>query len=205
VFALVLAIARRDRAWMTLAGAALLWVAIEIAFAYHGWSAVDRYLIEPAAVLVVLAGAAIGRVLAYRPGGGGVVAWAPVALVVLLVVALVPAARSRARATHREIDDARRGATQLSGLEAVVARDGGAARTKSCGQPVTPLGYQSEVAWVIGLNVGSVGYRPAASIARGAPIVLFEPLDHRWNVRPIHVRASDASRCDKLATTSPLS
>ncbi len=205
VFALVLAVARRDRAWMTLAGAALLWVAIEIAFAYHGWSAVGRYLIEPAAVLVVLAGAAIGRVLAYRPGGGGVVAWAPVALVVLLVVALVPAARSRARATHREIDDARRGATQLSWLEAAVARDGGAARIKSCGQPVTPLGYQSEVAWAIGLNVGSVGYRPAASIARDAPIVLFEPLDHGWNVRPIHVRASDASRCDRRAITSALS
>ncbi len=202
VFALVLAVARRDRTWMTLAGAALLWVAIEIVFAYHGWSAVGRYLIEPVAVLVVLAGAAVGRLLAYEPRRTGALAWAPVAVVVLLVVALVPAARSRARTTHREIDDAHRGATQLSRLEAVIDRAGGAAVIKSCGQPVTELGYQSEVAWAIGLNVGSVGYRPARSIAKGTPIVLFEPVGDGWRVRPIHVRTGDASRCATLATTS---
>ena len=32
--------------------------------ALHGWSAANRYLLEPAAVTVVLAGNAIGRVLA---------------------------------------------------------------------------------------------------------------------------------------------
>jgi hypothetical protein len=204
-FALGLAIARRDRVWLTLAGSALLWVVIEIAFAYHGWSAVGRYLIEPAAVLVVLAGAAVGRLLAYQPRGAGLLAWAPLALVVLLVVALVPAARSRARATHRAIDDAHYGATQLSRLEAVIDKDGGAARIKSCGQPVTPLEFQSEVAWAIGLNVGSVGYSPAKSIATSAPIVLFEPVDNGWKVRPIHMRPGDASRCDELATSSTVS
>jgi hypothetical protein len=125
-----------------------------------------------------------------------------VAVVVLLGVALVPTARSRARTTHREIDDAHRGATQLSRLEAVIDRAGGAAVIKSCGQPVTELGYQSEVAWAIGLNVGSVGYRPATSIAKGTPIVLFEPVGDGWRVRPIHVRTGDASRCATLATTS---
>ena len=58
--ALVFAAARRERTWLALAGAVALWVAIEIAFAYHGWSAVPRYLLEPAALLVVLAGAGIG-------------------------------------------------------------------------------------------------------------------------------------------------
>ena len=45
--ALVLAAIRRDRTGLALAGAAVLWVAIEIAFAYHGWSAVARYMLDP--------------------------------------------------------------------------------------------------------------------------------------------------------------
>ena len=185
-FALVLAVVRRDRVWLTLAGAAALWVAIEIAFAYHGWSAVGRYLIEPAAVLVVLAGAAVGRALAYRPGGTSPLRWAPTALVLCLVVALIPAARSRARSTHQAIDEAHQGATRLSRLEAVIARNGGPARIKACGQPVTALVYQSELAWAIGLNVGQVGYRLGESIQKGVPIVLFTPDGDGWKVRPIN-------------------
>ena len=199
-FALVLAVVRRDRVWLTLAGAAALWVAIEIAFAYHGWSAVGRYLIEPAAVLVVLAGAAVGRALAYRPGGTSALRWAPTALVLCLVVALIPAARSRARSTHQAIDEAHQGATRLSRLEAVIARDGGPARIKACGQPVTALVYQSELAWAIGLNVGEVGYRLGESTQKGVPIVLFTPDGNGWRVRPINMRAGGEAGCDRLAT-----
>src|SRR5205085_8139749 len=54
--ALVLAVFRRDRVWFTLIAASLLWLLIEIGFAFYGWSAVTRYLIEPAAVMIVLAG-----------------------------------------------------------------------------------------------------------------------------------------------------
>ena len=201
-FALVLAVVRRDRVWLTLAGAAALWVAIEIAFAYHGWSAVGRYLIEPAAVLVVLAGAAVGRALAYRPGGTSALRWAPTALVLCLVVAMIPAVRSRARSTHQAIDEAHPGATRLSRLEAVIARDGGPARIKACGQPVTALVYQSELAWAIGLNVGEVGYRLGESIQKGVPIVLFTPDGDGWKVRPINMRAGGEAGCDRLATAA---
>jgi hypothetical protein len=71
VVAFALVLVRRDRVWLTLAGAAVLWVVIEIAFAYHGWSAVPRYLMEPAAGLVVLGAGAVGRVLAYDPQAWG--------------------------------------------------------------------------------------------------------------------------------------
>jgi hypothetical protein len=77
-FALGLAAVRRDRQWLGLAAAAAgLWVAIEIVFAYHGWSAVARYLLEPAAVLVVLAGAAVGAPerIDVRPGCSSNSAW----------------------------------------------------------------------------------------------------------------------------------
>ena len=62
--AIAFAVVIRDKVWLTLAGLAFVWLAIEIAFALHGWSAVTRYLFEPEAVLVVLAGAGLGRVLA---------------------------------------------------------------------------------------------------------------------------------------------
>ena len=124
--ALVVATVRRDRVWLGLAGAAGLWVVIEIAFAYDGWSAVPRYLMEPAAVLVVLAAGAVGRVLAFEPRRGGVVRWAPGVVVLVLIAALVPSARSRARVAHAEFHASHHSAAMLTRLEAVIARDGGA-------------------------------------------------------------------------------
>ena len=120
-------------------------------------------------------------------------------LVVGLVVALVPAARSRARITHGQIDDAHRAATRLSQLEAVIAKDG-SGQIERCGQPVTALAYQSELAWALGVNVGSVGWRPQSSIADGAPIVLFTAHNDGWQLSPIHARAADAAQCDQLRT-----
>jgi hypothetical protein len=202
-FALVLAVIRRERTWLTLAGAALLWVVIEIGFAYHGWSAVPRYLIEPAAVLIVLGGAGVGRVLAYVLTAHSVlIRSAPSALVLVLLVALVPSARSRARVTHGELHAAHSAALELSRLEAVITTDGGAALIKSCGQPVTLVGKQSEVAWAVGMNVGEVGYRPGKSIDEGVPIVVFKPHEDGWQVRPFNIPAADAARCAGLRTDS---
>jgi hypothetical protein len=198
--AIVYAAVRRERAWLGVAAAALLWVVIEVAFAYHGWSAVSRYLLEPAAVLIVLAGAGVGRLLAYEPRLPGLLRWAPVIPVVLLVAALVPTARSRARVTHGELHAARHAARELTRLEAVIASLGGAARLKACGQPVTLLGYQSELAWALGMNVGEVGYKPGVSINRGTPIILFKPHDAGWQVRPYHTTAA----CAALRTDSAM-
>lgn len=63
----VVAIWRRDRQLLGVAAAALVWVAVEIAFALHGWSAASRYLIEPAAVCIVIAGALVGQLLGGAP------------------------------------------------------------------------------------------------------------------------------------------
>ncbi len=98
-FALVLAVVRRDRVALTLAGAAALWVVIEIVLAYGGWSAVARYLIEPAAVMVVLAGAAVGWLLAVAPDAPPALRWVGPALV----------ARARDRAHRPRALAARRG------------------------------------------------------------------------------------------------
>jgi hypothetical protein len=62
-----IAIWRRDREVLGVAAAALLWVAVEIAFALHGWSAASRYLIEPAAACIVIAAALVGQLLGGAP------------------------------------------------------------------------------------------------------------------------------------------
>jgi hypothetical protein len=199
---LVLAVARRDVVTLGLAAAALLWVGIEIAFAYHGWSAVPRYLIEPAGVMVAIAGGAVGRVLA-DTRRSRLVRWAGPVAVAVLVVALAPTARSRVRVTRSEIDLARSHAKQVNRLTAVIKRIGGADKVKSCGQPVSLVGFQSTLAWAVGLNVGNVGYRPGRSIDTGQPVVLFKPHLGGWQVRTYNLPASSQAGCAAMRTDTP--
>jgi hypothetical protein len=200
LFALILAAVRRDRVMLLLAGAAFMWVAVEIAFAFHGFSAVPRYLMEPGAVMVVLAGAAVGQVLDASARASGLWRFAGPLAVAILVAALLPTARLRARVLHAEISQKHYVAAQDDSLEAVIARDGGAARIRACGQPVSELGNQSLLAWDTGVNVGSVGFKPGKSIASGKPIVLFRGLPNHWQVRPLNIPAADRTKCDRLRT-----
>jgi hypothetical protein len=196
-----LAILRRDRVTLSLAGAALLWVVIEMAFAYRGWSAVPRYLIEPAAVMVVIAGGAVGRVLAGTRRWPGL-RWAGPVVVAVLVVALAPTARSREQDAGQDLAAAHTHAKLVNRLNAVIDRIGGPAKIRSCGQPVSFVGFQSTVAWEVGLNVGNVGYRPGQSIDAGTPIVLFKPHRLGWQVRTYNVPSPKAARCRALRTDS---
>ena len=62
-----LAALRRDRTTLLIAGAAALWVIVEVAFVLHGWPGVPRYLFEAGGVMCVLAGVGIGRILVDLP------------------------------------------------------------------------------------------------------------------------------------------
>jgi hypothetical protein len=208
----VLAAVRRDLATLGLAGAAALWVVIEIAFAYHGWSAVQRYMIESAAVMVVIAGGLVGRLLADGPAWATVVhrfdsagRWvAPVlgalgpALVVVLIVSLAPAAHQRVRVWRHGISDARQDAKVIKRLGDVVAQVGGGAAILRCGQPVSYNRLQSTLAWAVGLNVGATGYNVAKSIARGRPIVAFTVHHDGWEVRPYNLAPGTTGACSRL-------
>ena len=198
LLAVVLAVVRRDRDALLLAGAACLWVAIEIGFALHGWSAVSRYMAEPAAVVVVLAGAAVGQLLTAAPQATVMASWAAPAVAIVLLGSLVPAARTRAGAVHEQIRQERSDTIKIKRLQAVIDRDGGGARIRACGQPVGDVGYQSILAWDLGMNVGNVGYLPGRSINQGHPIVLFKRHQLGWTVRPIHTRAPDRAKCRRL-------
>jgi hypothetical protein len=201
---IVIAALRRDRVTLTIAGAAVVWVVIEIGFAYHGWSAVSRYMIEPAAVMVVVAAGGVGRLLAETPRPV-VLRLAGPAAVLALLVTLVPTAESRVQAAHHDILRQRAAARRIDRLEGVIQRDGGLRKIRSCGQPVSQIGLQSTLAWELHMNVGNVGYNPAGAIKLGKPMVLFRPHKLGWQVRPYNLRKEDDARCAGLRADTDFS
>jgi hypothetical protein len=60
------------------------------------------------------------------------------------------------------------------------------------------LTYQSELAWALAMNVGSVGWVPRRSIATHRPIVLFTAHGTGWRLRAIHTAGADVARCRRL-------
>ncbi len=199
VLALLFAVIRRDRGSLLIAGAGLLWVAVEIAFALHGWSAAPRYLAEPAALVVVLAGVAVGRLLTLSAPLPRVAGWAGAVAVVALVASVVPLALAREGAVHKEVRALSPDTTRIQRLQAVIDLDGGAARILACGQPVSYVGYQSTLAYYVHLNVGNVGYRPGHAINSGKPILFFKPHLLGWEVRPNHIHRRHGGGCNRLA------
>jgi hypothetical protein len=151
---------------------------------------------EPAAVIIVLVGATIGKLLAAAPPASGAVRWAGITAAAVLVATLVPTAIDRVRVAHGEIVKRHRVGIKIDRLQAVVDRIGGATLIKNCGQPVTLVGFQSTLAWMVDLNVGNVGFHPGKAIDKGDPIVVFKPHLQGWQVRPYHT----SSRCDRLRT-----
>ncbi len=189
LLAVAIALVRRDRVTLALAAGVCAWVLVEIAFALHGWPGLGRYMYEPAGVVIALAGVGVGRVLIEAPRISRVAGWAGIALVAVIVLALVPPALSRARSEHRDIRGQRARTAEIGKLTGTVARLGGAARLRPCGEPLTRLEYQTILAWNLHVNVATVGYKYGPAIASHRPIVLFTPLPQGgWLVQALHQR-----------------
>ena len=189
LLAVAIALVRRDRVTLALAAGVCAWVLVEIAFALHGWPGLGRYMYEPAGVLIALAGVGVGRVLIEAPRISRVAGWAGIALVAVIVLALVPPALSRARSEHRDIRGQRARTAEIGKLTGTVARLGGGARLRPCGEPLTRLEYQTILAWNLHVNVATVGYKYGPAIASHRPIVLFTPLAQGgWLVQALHQR-----------------
>jgi len=201
---------RRDRFTLLLTAGVVGWVVIEIAFVLHGWPGVPRYLFEPAGVACVLAGIFIGRVILDLPplvsrlaGGrlqtrlatqlGG---WAAAVLVAVFALALAPAARSRLRVERADLKHEQARAAEINRLSTVVRRLG-AARILACGQPNIPIGYQSQLAWYMGVKIGELYVSPSLERIHPHPLVNIYPVGGGWQVFPSHV-GSAAARCHGL-------
>ncbi len=207
-FAVVLAAVRRNLIVLALGVGVVAWLIVEIAFAYHGWPALPRYMFEAAGVVAVLAGVAVGWLLRDVPRiVRGAPAWAGVVVAAILVVAMIPGAVSRARAERLDMRHERARTHEISLLQTATVRLGGTRHVLNCGQPVTDVGYVSSLAWFYHLDVGSVGglqqHVEAAELRNPAiPKVLFTPVPQGgWNVVPWHTRPSQVARCAGLHAT----
>jgi hypothetical protein len=202
---LVVAGMRRNRLILTLAAGAVGWVLVEIAFAYHGWPALGRYMFEPGAVAAVLAGVGVALVLAELPRlRRGAPRWAGIPAVAVLVGVLVPGAIARIRTERHDLHHERARTHQIALLATTTRLLGGARHIANCGQPVTDVAYASALAWVYHRNVGSVGglqqHVEGAELRNPAlPKVLIKPVARGgWSVLPWHTRSSQVARCRGL-------
>jgi hypothetical protein len=210
--AIAAAIALLRRQWLVLAlaGGVVVWVIVEIAFAYHGWPALPRYVFEAGGVVAVLAGVGIGWLLLDAPGittalSMGRAGSVPgVAVAAALVVAMIPGAIHRVRVERADLTAQHARTHQISLLQSATNALGGTGHILRCGQPVTDVEYVSALAWIYHLDVGSVGgfqqHVEGPELANPAlPKVLFHPLSQGgWSVTPWHTRPSQVARCAGL-------
>ncbi len=201
--AVVIAWMGRHRVLLILAGGAVSWVIVEVAFVLHGWPGVPRYLFEPAGVMVVLAGVAVAwildvapRLLRYR-----VPQWAGALLVGLIVLSLVPGALARLRTEHRDMRHERARAASINRLQVAVDSVGGGDLVRECGRPVTTVEYISILAWMTGLNDGILGHHPRLELRQHHPTVLFTPLHSGWSVLPWRLHRRHFRACSQLKKT----
>jgi len=213
--AIATAIALLRRTWIVLALAALVvvWAIVEIAFAYHGWPALPRYVFEAGGVVAVLAGVGIGWLMLgeARIGDavtmGRVARFAAVAVAGVLIVAMIPGAIHRVRVERSDLTVQHARTHQIALLQSVTSALGGARHILNCGQPVTDVEYASTVAWIYRIDVGSVGgfqqHVEGAELRNPAiPKVLLRPLAQGgWSVKPWHTRAHQVARCAGLSAT----
>src|SRR5581483_1006000 len=183
---------RRDAATLIIAAGAAAWVVVEIAFSLHGWPGNGRYMFPAAGALAVVAAVGAGRLLSAGPAralkvGGPL-------LVAVFVAFMMPSAVTHLRQERADLKDQRTRTTEVNRLTSTIARLGGAALLRQCGEPLTRLEYQSIVAWNLRVNVATVGYKYARALARRDPIVLFTPKTGGWKVQALYQRLPQCKR-----------
>jgi hypothetical protein len=169
---------RRDRALAGLAGLAIAWLALVAYMTQDGFSGNQRYLIAPAALLIVLSGAGAGRLLRR---GGRLPARGAVRQGLVLGAAAVVAAGfavpsiARLSPTMRSLGYQAELAGELPGL---VRDAGGAAALKRCGDAYTGPFLVPMVAWNLHLHTQQVQLEPQT------PAVVFRVRTTSWS-RPV--------------------
>jgi len=187
---------RRRGAPLVLAAGAVVWVAEVVAMAgAFGYAALGRFLAPVSAVLCVLAGLGVARLVAV-PRGLSV----RTAIVVAVVAAAVPFAAPRASWLPLQVTQAGERAAEAGDLDRLVAGVGAPALL-ACGPTAIDTGLpfvevRPALAWALGLPVGGVphdlGLGSGVVVARsggpldgylgGAPPVEIRGLGHseRW-------------------------
>jgi hypothetical protein len=211
----LLAIWRRDRPVLLLTGVSALWVAIEIAFALHGWSAVPRYMYEAAAGAAILAGVFLGRVVldarAVLPRLGRVAAfrrlplarpalagWVSALVVLVFAGTCVPVAHGRIHTEALDLGKQRVRTVYVNNLAAAVLHLT-PQRILACGQPNITIGWQSILAFDMGMNVGDLFFTPQGEKAHPRPVVVIVADPQGWTFQGKGwTNPAQAARCRGL-------
>jgi len=212
-----LAAYRRERAILLLVAGAAVWVLIEVAFALHGFPAVPRYMFEPGAIVVVLAGVFVGRVILELPAllsrlarrlsrvrissslATQIGSWGTAIAVIALAGSILPAAHHQYKLERADLAQQRARTVVIDRLSGAVTRLG-ASRILACGQPHIPIAYQSALAWYMDVKIGELYVSQTVEQLNPHPLVNIYPISGSgWKVFPSHVTAASAARCDPLS------
>ncbi len=212
----VMAAWRRWWTLLVLAAGALLWLIIEIAFSLKGFPSVPRYMFESGAVVCVLAGVFIGRMILELPGpltqllarlrrlrigsrlATQLAGWGTGVAVLVICGTLGGAAAHNLRLERADLHH-ERARTVLIGRLSSVVRILGASRILACGQPNVPIEYQSIFAWYMGIKTGVLYVSQTYLRRHPHPLVNIYPISGGgWKVFPSHVTGAGAARCGGL-------
>jgi hypothetical protein len=200
---------RRDPRVLGIAAAAAVWLAVEMVFALHGFSSVARYMIEPAALMVALAGYGIGQALAgpserlTRPAARWTVSLLGAGLAVGLLVGVGSFLHIRESRVRGQVTGVRNYGVVKHHLSDVIARAGGPRAILACGPPAALNQYQTQLAWTMGLNGNQVMFNPPLLKRKHQRMVLFTPTGlNGWTARAYNMPRSIATRCSRSMSVS---
>ncbi|HWE09350.1 MAG TPA: hypothetical protein VG325_08345 [Solirubrobacteraceae bacterium] len=197
--ALGLAVLRRNRTVIVLAGMVALWVATEVGFVLHGFPGVQRYLFEAAGLTGVLAGIAAGWLLLDARRWHAVLPrWAGIPLAVVFVVLCLPHARALADREHKDIVGQRNRTERVLQLGSYVTSLGGPGRIQGCGGALLNVEYVSIMGWYLHKNTGQVAYQPDKVLKRTNPVIYFILLRNGWMVQPLRPQRARTAGCASL-------
>lgn len=182
LFAVVDAARRRGPLPLALAGGAVAWIAIVVAMTARGYAGLGRFSLPAAAVICVLGGAGLARMVALVPGDRRWLAVAAV-VVVCLPFAVVQMERIVPEAAVATAED---------GFEdqfpAVVAAVGGPARVLRCRRFTVDGLFRPPAAWRLGV--------PIERLVKGRKRLLVFRLTHR--------RLRTATGSERLRRVAPV-
>jgi len=151
----------RERPLLALAGLSVVWVAIVAVMTQAGYSGNPRYLMPVGAVVCVLAGVGVARLLELAPAPRSALVRAGVGCVVLVLAFLLLFNEQQLDVVRLGLNTEKRLNEQLKGAVAVA---GGTKAVLACGKPITGAYQVPALAWRLNIHtirIGLVAKRPA--------------------------------------------
>jgi len=158
-----LAVARRRRLTLALAGIAAAWWVVVVAETLDGYPGLERFYLPAAALTCVLAGAGVVHLAQLAAGvvrRSALPQWAiGGAVAIVLVAVAVPFVSGRISAARAQRSIAARAVTRLDQLSAAIASVGGDRAVYPCRSSFAAVNHsvQTALAWKLHVTLGRVG------------------------------------------------